>query len=72
VNKPFIKWTSSEHIREVSPPFSLNTGGHTVNSKILIVAAVLVIVAVAGYFYMTPEAEMTPSPTATNQPAKTQ
>lgn len=35
------------------------------NSRILIIGAVLVIVAVAGYFYMMPEAEMTPSAPAT-------
>jgi len=44
-----------------------------VNSKILIVVAVLVVVAVAGYFYLTPETEVAPSGTATtSQPAKTQ
>ncbi|MCL4767048.1 MAG: hypothetical protein KJZ80_12485 [Hyphomicrobiaceae bacterium] len=41
------------------------------NSRILIVGAVVVIVAIAGYFYMTPEAEMTPSqPASTTQPAQ--
>ena len=43
------------------------------NSKILIIAAVLVVVAVAGYFYMTPEAEVSPTPpAATSEPANTQ
>jgi len=40
------------------------------NSRILILAAVLVIVAIAGYFYyLSPEAEMMAAqPTATEQP----
>lgn len=42
------------------------------NSRTLILAAVLVIVVVAGYFYMMPEAEvMQPEPTTTSEPAET-
>jgi hypothetical protein len=68
----FISRSCSEQIEAVATrPVQL--GGRTMNSKILIIAAVLVVVAVAGYFYMTPEAEVTPTPpAATSEPANTQ
>lgn len=42
------------------------------NIKTLIIAAVIVVVAVGGYLYMSPETEVTPATPAasTTQPAK--
>lgn len=39
------------------------------NSRTLILAAVLVIVAIAGYLYMMPEVEVMQSEPATSEPA---
>lgn len=58
----------STNCSDIALAFGCNSGGHTMNSRTLILAAVLVIVVAAGYFYMMPQTEMMqPEPATTSQ-----